>query len=277
MTFIEMFKSAPFYPEYPELAERAKMDELDFLDWEFDGRPAGITVGIYNHPNYQEGLRRGRAVFDDGEQRFFERQFVPSCAGEYLRDSHGRPVHPYAREILIAGLAVEGPGAAWTYGPNLCADPIVLGVGADGYLRTVAIRRGDNGIVALPGGHIDAGETPTVTALRELAEETGVDVIRYGFTAQVVHAAIVPDPRTTLNAWPETTAVAIVLDNRVIDDLVPIGGDDAAEAFILKIDEGFYRTMNVAHAEYVRRAVEWFEERFEVLVMTDGYVDCDQD
>lgn len=60
----------------------------------------------------------------------------------------------------------------------------------------------DKGLWGLPGGMIEAGETPEIAAVRELAEETGVDAAalgvidrfdigaagaRYHFTLSVVH------------------------------------------------------------------------------------------
>lgn len=42
--------------------------------------------------------------------------------------------------------------------------------------RLLTIRRTDNNLHALPGGRHELGETMTGTAIRETAEETGVDV-----------------------------------------------------------------------------------------------------
>ena len=44
--------------------------------------------------------------------------------------------------------------------------------------RIVLIRRRDNGRWALPGGMVDWGENITTTVRRELAEETGLDLVK---------------------------------------------------------------------------------------------------
>lgn len=44
--------------------------------------------------------------------------------------------------------------------------------------RIVLIRRRDNGRWALPGGMVDWGEDVTATVRRELAEETGLDLVK---------------------------------------------------------------------------------------------------
>jgi len=46
-----------------------------------------------------------------------------------------------------------------------------------------------------PGGHIDAGETPWDAALREAAEETGLDVRFAGSVPRLVHVDVHPGGR----------------------------------------------------------------------------------
>jgi 8-oxo-dGTP diphosphatase len=47
--------------------------------------------------------------------------------------------------------------------------------------RLLLVRRLDSGIWELPGGQVDVGETASETAVRETAEESGVDVVVTGF------------------------------------------------------------------------------------------------
>ncbi|WP_369795974.1 NUDIX domain-containing protein [Actinoplanes sp. N902-109] len=51
------------------------------------------------------------------------------------------------------------------------------------------VRRSDNGNWALPGGAMDIGETLSETAVRETAEETGIEVVVTGLVG------IFTDPR----------------------------------------------------------------------------------
>ena len=47
----------------------------------------------------------------------------------------------------------------------------------DGKLRVLLVHRGDRADISLPKGKVDPGETLPQTAVRELAEETGLDVV----------------------------------------------------------------------------------------------------
>ena len=277
--FIELLlKDLNVYPGYPDFRKRGVVSNMAYDAWMMDGRPSGLVGGLYDHSGHLRGVRQGRAVIDDGTIRFWNRDFMPSCHGSYPRDSNGRPVHPYAEDILKAGLGIEGPGAYWQYGPNLCADPIVLGVSNDGYLKTIIIERDDTGQIALPGGHLNANEDPWLAAVREFREETTIEIS----PDDLLHFErllrdIVPDTRTTINAWPETTVCLFVLKTGVIDTYRPVGSDDAAEARCVLVDDALYEGIQPAHEEFVRRAVEVFEEQFEVMVHVNGFVDANQD
>ena len=77
------------------------------------------------------------------------------------------------------------------------------------------------GCWALPGGHVDAGETSREAATRELAEEAGIDVDADALRQLGVYDAPGRDPRGRY------VTVAYVA---VVDRLVPAAGDDAVAA-----------------------------------------------
>ncbi len=208
--FIEHLKNHDVYPGYPPLSERWGVRKSTYRKWMRDGMPANtIAPGLYNHPCYLEGVAKGRAILDDGSKKFWDREFAPSFTGKYDHDANGRPLHPYTQQLLEAGLALEGPGFYWNYGPNLCADPVVIGASNDGRLKVILITRRDTAQLALPGGHIDPDEAPLDAALRELQEETTLDLLELPRGAmksvELLYEGPVWDSRMTINAWPETT------------------------------------------------------------------------
>ncbi|KAI6243004.1 Hydrolase, NUDIX family [Aphelenchoides fujianensis] len=75
------------------------------------------------------------------------------------------PQNPMGRTGL------RGRGILGRWGPNHAADPIVSRF-KDGKLQFVAIKRGDTGDWAIPGGMVDAGEEISATLKREFTEET---------------------------------------------------------------------------------------------------------
>ncbi|MFY1689073.1 NUDIX domain-containing protein [Plantactinospora sp. WMMB782] len=140
----------------------------------------------------------------------------------------GRPVNPYAPTGVRYGRNELGH-----WGEQQCADAIVTATDIYGQRWLLMVERSDGHGWALPGGYVDPGETPTDTAFRELAEETGLNLVR-SVRHRVMPARYVPDPRASDEAWMVTTPVLIDLGDewRVLPDVS--GRDDARRAAWLR-------------------------------------------
>lgn len=135
---------------------------------------------------------------------------VPFCF-----DDWGRPLNPTGR----TGRSGRNLGR---WGENPAADPIVV-AGHGTSRRVLLIKRSDTGLWAIPGGMVDPGETAPAALVRELREETGVDLVH--LTPQVIHRGYVEDRRNTDHAWVCTTAALYRLPG-----VVPATGMDDALA-----------------------------------------------
>lgn len=144
----------------------------------------------------------------------------------YILDSSGWPLHPLGRT------GKKGRDLR-CWGENCAADAIVIaGRGKDTSILLVRRRdRAEQGQSewALPGGHIDAGETALTAALRELHEETGADLHEPETVEEdptLIYRGVVPDPRETDHAWMTSTAFLFL----ITEQLDVSGNDDALEA-----------------------------------------------
>lgn len=145
-------------------------------------------------------------------------------------DLIGRPLHPWFVDMASNPEigTVSGRGEYWYWGPNYTADPIVV---CNEHI--LLIKREDTGLWALPGGHLDPAEQAEVAALRELEEETGLELPAES-EGKLIYSGPVADLRATAHAWPETTAILYEL---VSEELPPVQGrSDAKEAVWVPIE-----------------------------------------
>jgi len=141
---------------------------------------------------------------------------VKAALVPFTFDAFGWPLNPTGR----TGRTGRNLGK---WGENAAADPIVVaGDGAE--RRVLLIRRADIGVWAIPGGMVDPGETAPRALVRELREETGVDLTQV--TPQVLGSGYVEDWRNSDYAWVCTTAALFHLPATV----AATAGDDAADA-----------------------------------------------
>lgn len=128
----------------------------------------------------------------------------------------------------------------------------------------LAIRRTDNGMLAIPGGMVDAGEIVSSTLKRELIEETlnnatesDVEKVTNFLNGNCtnVYKGYVDDPRNTDNAWMETTACNFHDETGVsLESIKFEAGDDAQSVKWLDITAEIELYAN--HKDIIKHVVD---------------------
>ncbi|MEU6965060.1 NUDIX domain-containing protein [Streptomyces chrestomyceticus] len=171
-------------------------------------------------------------------------------------DARGWPLHPHGR----TGRTGRNLGR---WGENQAADPIVV-AGSGDRRRILLITRDDIEVEAIPGGMVDPGETAPAALVRELREETGVDLS--GHRPVILGRGIVDDWRNSDHAWVTSTSALYLLPAPVTavaatDALdatwYPAGSLDQLDAAITAAG----RTLYAAHRPLLQRALDHFAQQ----------------
>lgn len=185
-----------------------------------------MTDRAYTHPDvFAVGVAQGWAEAETDPARIDwpARQARAAIPFEVIG---GRPVNPCEKTGITRGRNEMG-----FWGEQQMADALVTCTCRG--RRLLMIERGDGYGWAVPGGHVGPGETGLDAAVRELAEETGLNA--NPAVCWVLPPRYVPDPRSSDEAWAVTVPVHI--DFRTVSAMPAVsGGDDARRAEWIRAD-----------------------------------------
>lgn len=162
------------------------------------------------------------------------RSQVPEAVLEFLRAWSQLPFLPRLREEFAQVQEEQAKWASAPYPPVLVTVDAVVRIGQ----KVLLIRRGrapGKGLLAVPGGFIEQRETAYQSAVRELQEETGFELLAVEMEHACKAMRIFDHPDRSERGRVITHAFYFDLGERMLPEIA--GGDDAAEARWVPIAE----------------------------------------
>jgi bifunctional NMN adenylyltransferase/nudix hydrolase len=160
-------------------------------------------------------------------------------------DAHVAPVqkwidaNPQAVETIrsegafVSKYRAKTAAAEAVYGypiPVNTADAVVIQSGH--VLLVERLTQPGKGLWALPGGHIDPGETALDAAIRELYEEAGLDMPKGAMRGRLRTRRVFDHPERSEKGWVRTEAFVFDLQDRAQMEKVKASSDAAAAAWV---------------------------------------------
>lgn len=293
-------------PGYPAYEDRLRMDDPS----EVVGRNGEITLPYDAsqpwcpanfYPTHAiKPMKEGQFIDDGGIHPPTDEERALWESMGIRTDQRGMPVHPYAEGIVLGGQTSEGewvhpggvvtPGYYYKRGPQKTADMLLVAE-ENNKLYGLFIERKDNGLVALPGGHVEAEDTQKseelegrlseyeIGGIRELGEETGVDIqiTEDGLTCsglavvlKKIWVGVGADQRSTLHSWPQGETFAAFLPQ--MPSQKPKADTDAKRVSWLPLsDETFAKLAKFSnHNTMARRAVRTYRDQTGTRIDPDG-------
>lgn len=220
-----------------------------FPEWESDLIPKGFDTmeATRIRERFYKEFRKGRHAYISMDQYYGDEDFRGLPAFSPVWDSE------YQRVLM--DLADE-----WDfdqgYDPSkfpvnvLTVDAVVV---QNGHVLTVRRKNlPGKGLMALPGGHMEPGETLQNAMLRELREETRIDLSDRVLRANIRNNEVFDDPGRSTRARVVTQAYLIHLPDEPTFVKVK-GADDAESAFWTPLSEVRYEDWFEDHAAIVER------------------------
>lgn len=276
--FRRVIDERPVYPGYPQ--QGLTMSESGYEVWMKSKRRAEILVGLPN-------LRPRYFVERLGHPYDQLRKLVVSHDASTASD--GSPLHPYLGYILThtkRGLPT-GPGRYWGLGKNGTVDSVFFRENQQ-YLEVLLVLRWDMKIWAFPGGYknklvkensvFGILEKSLDAAQREFGEETGITDLEDIPSKEILRDMIVADPRTTAQAWSETTVYMFTPNVETGLRMVPHAGDDALDAAWFNVAGGAKwagarsNDLFASHSSLLRLAIQDWQRETGKVVRFDGRI-----
>lgn len=243
------------YPESVVLVGHKKDDSTYYLDmfpeWDYEE-----VIVEQNQSNTKINATDIRGILFNQPLDYLK-GVVPEEVFLFIQDWEKTPEFDRLKEEFDMVVAYKKSWAAAPYAPTfLTADAVVVQAG-----HILVVRRGaapGKGLLALPGGFVNQGETIKAAALRELREETGLKVPEKVLAGSIVSSRVFDAPGRSLRGRTVTEAFYIVLNHADGGNKLPKvkGGDDAVDAFWMPLS--------------LVRGEEWFEDHAEIISCMTG-------